>query len=155
MSWLDTAGRALDVKGESKLCVQTSDEQETLGLDNRLNAWLLDLVSPEALDKDKLNSPSKESDLFVSRIVFRGSASSCVDPDVSNTDVDVLDIVERLDFSGVRSGDTTKVWIGFGSCDAVIGVAGAELDLESSTWNKDTYMYMYNPLLISHDEKLN
>lgn len=141
MSWLVTAGRALDVKGDSKLCVQT---YETLGLDNRLSAWLLDLVSPEVLDKDKLNSPAKESDLFVSRIAFRGSASSCVDPDVSNTGVDVLETVERLDFSGVRSGDTTKVWIGFGSCDAVIGVAGAELDLESSIWNKDTCICIFH-----------
>lgn len=141
MSWLVTAGRALDVKGDSKLCVPT---YETLGLDNRLSAWLLDLVSPEVLDKDKLNSPAKESDLFVSRIAFRGSASSCVDPDVSKTGVDVLDIVERLDFSGVRSGDTTKVWIGFGSCDAVIGVAGAELDLESSIWNKDTCICIFH-----------
>lgn len=141
MSWLVTAGRALDVKGDSKLCEPT---YETLGLDNRLSAWLLDLVSPEVLDKDKLNSPAKESDLFVSRIAFRGSASSCVDPDVSNTGVDVLETVERLDFSGVRSGDTTKVWIGFGSCDAVIGVAGAELDLESSIWNKDTCICIFH-----------
>lgn len=144
MSWLDTAGRALDVKGESKLFVQTFDEQETLGLDNGLNAWLLDLVSPELLDKDKLNSLAKERDLFVSRIVFRGSASSCVDPDVSNTGVDVLDIVGRLDFSGVRSGDMTNAWTGFGSCDAVIGVAGAELDLESSIWNKDTCICIFH-----------
>lgn len=133
MSWLKTAGRALDVKGESKLCVQTFDEQVTLGLDNRLIAWLLDLVSPELLDKDKLNSLAKESDSFVNTIVFWGSVSFCVDPDVSKTGIDVLDTGGRMDFSGVRCGDMIKVWTAIGSCDAVMGVAGAELDLESST----------------------
>lgn len=98
-----------------------------------MTAWLLDLVSPELLDKDKLNSLAKESDSFVSTIVFRGSVSFCVDPDVNKKGVDVLDTGGRLDFSGVRCGAMTKVWTGFGSCDAVMGVAGAELDLESST----------------------
>lgn len=126
-----------------------------MGLDNRLNVWLFDLVSLEVLDKDKFNFSFKESDLFVSRIVFRGSVLFCVDFDVSNIDVDVLDIVERLDFFGVRCGDTIKVWIGFGFCDVVIGVVGVELDLELLIWNKDIYMYMYNLLFIFYDEKLN
>lgn len=126
-----------------------------MGLDNRLNVWLFDLVSLEVLDKDKFNFSFKESDLFVSRIVFRGSVLFCVDFDVSNIGVDVLDIVERLDFFGVRSGDTIKVWIGFGFWDVVIGVVGVELDLELLIWNKDIYMYMYNLLFIFYDEKLN
>lgn len=106
-------------------------------MDNGLNVWLFDLVSLEVLDKDKFNFSFKESDLFVSRIVFRGSVLFCVDFDVSNIGVDVLDIVERLDFFGVRSGDTIKVWIGFWFCDVVIGVVGVELDLELLIWNKD------------------
>lgn len=106
-------------------------------MDNGLNVWLFDLVSLELLDKDKFNFFVKERDLFVSRIVFRGSVLFCVDFDVSNIGVDVLDIVGRLDFFGVRSGDMINVWIGFGFCDVVIGVVGVELDLELLIWNKD------------------
>ena len=43
-----------------------------------------------------------------------------------------LDTTGALALSGVSRGTRPTAWNGFESCDVVIGVAGAELDLESS-----------------------